>query len=167
MGAPLLASFARVGNYLLAYYAWIKPALPCVPLCPLWLMFCVCNFPTPPHIPSQPAGETCRTIKLNTHLKEKTMKKFFGSFALACILMASMSAFTQDSMKQDSTSQDSSKQDTMKKDDSMKNDSMKDDSMKKDAKKAKKNKAAKKDTMKKDDSMKKDDTMKNDQMKQN
>jgi pentapeptide MXKDX repeat protein len=161
MGAPLLASFARSGNYLLAYYAWIKPVLPCVPLCPLWLMFCVCNFPTPPHIPSQPAGETCRTIKLNTHLKEKTMKKFFGSFALACILMASMSAFTQDSTKQDSMSQDSSKQDTMK------NDSMKDDSMKKDAKKAKKNKAAKKDTMKKDDSMKKDDTMKNDQMKQN
>ena len=34
------------------------------------------------------------------------MKKFFGSFVLACVLMASMSAFAQDSMKQDSTSQE-------------------------------------------------------------
>ncbi|MGB8582369.1 MAG: hypothetical protein WCD47_16230 [Candidatus Sulfotelmatobacter sp.] len=65
------------------------------------------------------------------------MKRFFGSFALACILMASISAFAQDSMKQDSTSQDSSNQDTMKKD----------DSMKKDTKKTKKTKAAKKDTI--------------------
>jgi pentapeptide MXKDX repeat protein len=121
-----------------------------------------CNFPTPSHIPSQPAGESCRTIKLNTHLKEKTMKKIFGSFALAYILMASMSAFAQDSMKQDSMGQDSSKQDTMKKDDTMKNDSMKKD----DTKKTKKTKA-KKNTTKTDDSMKKDDTMKNDQMKQN
>jgi pentapeptide MXKDX repeat protein len=82
---------------------------------------------------------TCQTTELDTRLKEKTMKKFFGSFASACILMASMSAFPQDSM-----SQDSSKQDTMRKDDSMRNHSMK-----------------------KDDSRKKDDTMKNDQMKQN
>src|SRR5579862_3447991 len=110
-------------------------------------MFCVCNFPTSPHIPSQPADKSCRSIKLNTHLKEKTMKKIFGSFALACILMASLSAFAQDSMKQDSMSQDSSKQDTMKKDDTMKNDSMKDDSMKKDTKKTKKTKAAKKDAI--------------------
>ena len=105
---------------------------------------------------------TCRTIELDNHLKEKVMKKFFGSFALACILAASMSALAQDSMKQDSMSQDSSKQDSMKKDDS-KNDSMKKD----DSKKTKKAKTTKKDTMKKDDNMKHDDNMKNDQMKQN
>src|ERR1700692_65864 len=70
--------------------------------------------------------------------QENLMKKIFGSFALACILAASLSLFAQDAMKQDSMKQDSSQQDSMKKDDSMKN-----------------------------DSMKKDDSMKNDQMKQN
>jgi hypothetical protein len=34
-------------------------------------------------------------------LQGETMKKIFGTLAPACILMGSMSAFAQDSMKQD------------------------------------------------------------------
>jgi pentapeptide MXKDX repeat protein len=123
-----------------------------------------CNFRTAgtSHISLQvkPAGLSTQ----KPYLKEKMMKKIFGSFALACILTASMAAFAQssgDSMKQDSTSQDS-----MKKDDSMKNDSIKKDDTKKTKKTKKKDAMKKDDSMKKDD-MKKDDSMKNDPMKQN
>jgi pentapeptide MXKDX repeat protein len=103
----------------------------------------------------KPAGRS----NSNTH-QEKIMKKIFGSFALACILTASMAAFAQDTMKQDSS------QDSMKKDDSMKNDSMKKDDSKKSKKMKKKDAMKKDDSMKKDD-MKKDDSMKHDDMKQN
>jgi pentapeptide MXKDX repeat protein len=129
------------------------------------------TFPSPAHPNCSPQVQPCRTTELNTHLKgEHTMKKLFSSFALACMLTASLSAFAQDAMKQDSMKQDTAQQDSMKKDDSMKNDSMKKDDKK--SKKAKKDAMKKDDKMKKDDSMKhddmkKDDSMKNDQMKQN
>src|ERR1700733_125429 len=124
----------------------------------------ICNFPPPRTSHLCPQANPARRNR-STLSKEITMKKMFSSFALACVMAASMATFAQ-------SGQDQVKPDDTKQQDQMKNDQMKNDSMKKDDTTKKKSKKVKKDQMKKDDTMKhddmkKDDTMKNDQMKQN
>src|ERR1700685_837448 len=96
----------------------------------------ICNFPPPRTSHLCPQANPARRNR-STLSKEITMKKMFSSFALACVLAASMATFAQ-------SGQDQGKPGDTQQQDQRKND----------------------DTMKHED-MNKDDTMKNDQMKQN